>query len=85
MAHTPGPWEATDDGDINRQHNGKRLATVSRHNGRANARLMAASPRMLEACEKLVAWDESHGDAKLISEACSFARQAVRQATGDPK
>ena len=36
---------------------------------------------LLEACEKLAAWDRSDGDVTLISEACSMARQAIAHAT----
>ena len=35
---------------------------------------------MLGACQHLVAWDDSHGDAELISKACSYARAAMAQA-----
>ena len=33
----------------------------------------------LAACERLVAWDRSDGDAALISEACSMARLAIAE------
>ena len=33
---------------------------------------------LLEVCEKLIAWDNSDGDVKLISEACSLARQVTK-------
>ncbi|KKL26704.1 hypothetical protein LCGC14_2392640 [marine sediment metagenome] len=34
---------------------------------------------MHEACKNLIAWDESHDDAVLISNACSLARQALNR------
>jgi len=37
---------------------------------------------MYEACKKLVEWDESHGNAKLISIACSLARAVTRKMEG---
>ncbi len=43
--HTPGPWELNDEGDILTAR-GKRIATVSLYNGRANARLIAAAPEL---------------------------------------
>lgn len=37
---------------------------------------------MYEACKKLVEWDASNDDARLISEACSFARVALAKVEG---
>jgi hypothetical protein len=48
----------------------------------ANADLIAAAPELLTACERLAAWDASHDDSQLISEACSFARAAIAKARG---
>ncbi len=48
----------------------------------ANANLIAAAPDMYEALKFLVAWDESNDDAELISKACSYARQALREVEG---
>ena len=57
-------------------------ANVSPDEEKPNANLIAAAPDMYEACRKLVDWDNSHDDAQLISEACSYARQALSKAEG---
>jgi len=46
--------------------------------------LEGANKLLTEAAVKLVAWDNSHGDTVLISEACSAARQALRSTNPQP-
>lgn len=47
---------------------------------KANARLIAASPDLLQACEMLLAWDEYGGDAvSMLTDAVDAAREAVRR------
>ena len=63
--HTPGPWSCTDDrrGIWDIFHEGDLLAQVWRVRpgvdgdlpAEANARLMAAAPKLLAACKKAVA------------------------------
>ena len=96
--HTPGPWEEDVDyylGNGDRHHvritapvlDGADIAQVWGENveaTEANARLIAAAPELLAACERLKVWDESRGEeegARLISEAASMARAAIAKAT----
>ena len=92
--HTPGPWQA--EAPKYSAHvaaaiwrDGVRLAQVDRRpkanesEEMANARLIAAAPDLLAACQKLAEWDLSRGGAvgaRLISEACSWARAALAKA-----
>lgn len=50
----------------------------------ADARLISAAPELLGACQKLAQWDAEGDDsdkgARMISEACSMARAAIRKA-----
>jgi hypothetical protein len=59
MAHTPGPWKNLKSGDAGdyeiRTSGNYPLAWVNHsqiHDTPANARLIAAAPQMLEACER---------------------------------
>lgn len=95
--HTPGPWETRGD-KVCEATSGDVIAATSEAGAFAakgqwyaqpatfvtdgNARLIAAAPELLQACEKLAAWDASDDDSRLISEACSFARAAVAKARG---
>ena len=89
MTHTPGPW------DLNREYNcveklSYGLAICPKINGMtkkeaaANARLIAASPMLLDALKKIVAWQEcfslAEGEADLPI--ISQARAAIAQAEG---
>lgn len=64
MKHTPGPWKVR---DIHRvtDSNGQGVALMvtrySQFEAYANARLIAAAPDLLAACQKIVAWDKSTG------------------------
>ena len=62
MAHTPGPWKPTPDGDIVYATNGKQVCyPLSGLDGEreANAQLIAAAPELLAACEVLLSgWDK---------------------------
>lgn len=56
--HTPGPWIAGQDGRVRYAHVTPDLRGAMRHAGnmllpttQANARLIAAAPALLEACE----------------------------------
>jgi hypothetical protein len=65
MPHTPGPWEITKEwlsiqaypwGDVVRICSNPQggIGDLYTHNWRANARLIAAAPDLLAACEALV-------------------------------
>jgi hypothetical protein len=59
MKHTPGPWD-TKEGQIYPEESGRTLALITyydRDNKEdvANARLIAAAPELLEACEAVYA------------------------------
>lgn len=73
VKHTPGPWIWHEQGDANAYallSNTKRWVIVFRQNGeiltgqqRANARLIAAAPELLEACQMIAQWMKSEGIA----------------------
>lgn len=62
MEHTPGPWEAVGTGVYAETPNGSREIIFSRHNTRsaeeperrANARLIAAAPSLLEIMREMI-------------------------------
>lgn len=87
--HTPGPWtfEAGDHGkdgfEVYSQHLAMR-ARVTGANGdvavrRANARLIAAAPELLHACEQAVEWLEGWASADPY---IGVLRAAIAKATG---
>jgi hypothetical protein len=57
-AHTKGPWVANGDQvEVQAEHNdGYRICDVFGSDYKANARLIAAAPDLLEACRKMVHW-----------------------------
>lgn len=96
--HTPGPWEAVDkrpDGfrGYSIFHGDQFVAHVGDSDSvtpiDANARLIAAAPELLEACELLIEQYEASGDftigGKLTNRPFSMARAAIAKATGEPK
>ena len=61
MAHAPGPWINHEDIGATYDANGNVVMTAGAgcpgeegEEGRANARLIAAAPELLEACEEFV-------------------------------
>lgn len=94
MSHTPGPWEVTSGGNYANEvsvkgKNGKHLV-IARvcaskrgfFEARANARLMAAAPEMLEALEVIMtALTVSHHGASLYA-IRDIARRAILKAKG---
>lgn len=78
--HTPGPWEAEFGVAYNvRAPHGGIIAQISRQRGRfaaqgyidseesaANARLIAAAPDLLEACEKTLEMIDAHREITAI-------------------
>jgi hypothetical protein len=82
----PGPWLVVIDEPDCVSTAGKKSLIDLRDdefidcNTDSNARLIAAAPELLEALEKLIAWDET-GDPR--SEVCfSLARAAIAKAKG---
>ena len=88
--HTPGPWNVRP--DTMQVYNEVGLmcevATVStchvdqwnQGSSKANARLIAAAPEMLQLIQQIVDEQESfgeHGDAKLISECLTMIHKAT--------
>ena len=90
-AHSPGPWRVADGGFDDRVLDASNAlvagacdtADGKRHTGPwANARLIAAAPELLEACEEALAaltTDEGQG----IPGPRSFLRQVIAQARGE--
>lgn len=95
--YTPGPWtintvEADDEGDLCIMVWGDTQAVCAvivdddegwdRDTAEANARLIAASPMLLDALKKIVAWQEcfSLADGEADLPIISQARAAIAQA-----
>jgi len=86
--HTPGPWEIQEQGEASVyviMANGNWLLSF-RHNGeqldekqKANIKLMAAAPELLEACKAIVNNWES-GD---LAHAANKCANAIAKATGE--
>ncbi|NBW22341.1 MAG: hypothetical protein EBR82_81765 [Caulobacteraceae bacterium] len=89
--HTPGPWKLDDVSDFIRGPRGVYIAELCDANSdrvqvhgprfEANARLMAAAPDLLEACEAAfncldLLGEEYSGTAGILA-------QAIRKAKGD--
>ena len=96
--HTSGPWRATpgnsqmSDPGTTVYHCGQwGVYSDASHHGdaEADARLIAAAPDLLEACLKLVEWDDREKDhaisfmarIDLCEEACTAMRAAIAKAT----
>jgi hypothetical protein len=80
--HTPGPWTygIRRDGSIWLSLGDHKTPKAAHYQGdlcatEADARLIAAAPALLEACERLI------GRAAYTSEDAAFARAAVAAAT----
>lgn len=96
--HTPGPWEVSGNGiwAVSQWNARFRLATVttpSPMNGvdwEANAKLIAAAPKMLEALESIIRIaalrddnvERPEGLFELLRDAAGTARGAIAEATG---
>jgi phage-related baseplate assembly protein len=83
-AHTPGPWDfhIADNAEpfhIAIEANDERIADVY---GKANARLIAAAPDMLEALRVLLAMYDEGRLLSAISHQVNFARVAITKAEG---
>jgi hypothetical protein len=106
--HTPGPWSIGDENNaccdvllgtehnltcsMDRRDNNTFAEVISREEMLANAHLIAAAPDLLEACQKLVDWDEREKDHAigfmerifLCAEAFELMNAAIAKATGEP-
>ena len=102
--HTPGPWRYRDwNGDptvVAVVGDGLWVVTTPNPNlvPAANARLIAAAPDLLEACEKMLEWDDAENSAKpyaddngaafhrrmeLCDESFVLARAAIAKTRGE--
>lgn len=83
--HTPGPWQWTQhfDPTISIYKDGfgqiARLYDSSAGTGKANARLIAAAPDLLDALIEIVSADDAH---ELTQKHIESARAAIAKATG---
>lgn len=92
--HTPGPWmyeTRPDSGGGDRPvvvAGADLVAAVSRANGGANARLIAAAPDLLAALKDLAEWwsnwmpDDAHADGGRV--VLDVARAAITKAEAKP-
>lgn len=65
-----------------------RADDINMNDAAANARLIAAAPDLLAACQLLADWDASpndDNDVERLSNAASAARAAIAKATGGAK
>lgn len=67
--HTPGPWAVGYPDDQTIRADGLRVANVEcpRKEWRANARLIAAAPDLLDMCERLLGFALFYGDPSAIA------------------
>ena len=91
---TPGTYRVDSNGYIEVIRPGSTLMSVQtgKHTGLDTSEIAQlvqqanAVPDLLAACEKLAAWDKESDlnvADRLLSEACSQARAAIRKAEGD--
>lgn len=92
--HTPGPWIVTytrnGTANVGPSHNCTVAALLIAPVGEmeANARLIAAAPLMLEACELFAAYDDADPDdfeelVLMYAKAIDAIRAAIAAATGE--
>ena len=83
--HSPGPWD-TDELTIF-SNQGDSVAECSerdpgfRAERRANARLIAAAPDLLEALVEMVRQEDEYGEATVHPVVLAMARAAIQKAT----
>lgn len=82
-AHTPGPWKIGKIGNcVIYSKEGEVIADVYTKNARANTRLIAAAPRMLEALEMIVRGLRGENDL-VDTDLLDVARAILRDVEGD--
>lgn len=87
--HTPGPWAVDYSGPARIaivDTSGSEVALCSKQNDdgdtdEANARLIAASPELFEACKVLLATGSFNKHGEHAEQAARFARAAIDKAT----
>jgi hypothetical protein len=91
VEHTPGPWHCSPEADLHRigvyAGNGDEIIicdvsdedVVIDGQCEANARLIAAAPKLLAACEALVRRNQKHAD---LDRAIEAGEAAIAEATG---
>ena len=100
MSHTKGPWEAKEvsnlpaecgDDIIRNCYPGYRISSVCAIWNRtattkANARLIAAAPELLKACEELLRYISADNEIKAIMypQSLDYAKAIIAKATGAP-
>ena len=83
-AHTPGPWIAYEwapgwsIGAINAQYTVANLSECN--NARANARLIAAAPELLEVCQAIAELNQGQGQLNMCMVA-NWAEQVINDLT----
>ena len=79
--HTPGPWHTAGEQGVQIRSAKDQIAKVWTMRGnewKANARLIAAAPELLEALQDMVS-----DHASLSAATLAFARAAIAKATGE--
>lgn len=89
IEHTPGPWRVGPyyKHEVVSDHGVICCAHLDTGETRANAKLIAAAPDLLEALEAFIEWDNYHGkiyseNNPSIGKLLAQARTAVRTAKG---
>ena len=83
--HTPGPWHTAGDQGVQIRSQRDQIAKVWTMRGnewKANARLIASAPELLEALKAVLA---NSLDSKGLADAHKQARAAIAKATGEQK
>ena len=83
--YTQGPWDNSAPHEQTIKSNGKDIAIVScsNKNWKANARLIAAAPELLEALSELVAMNNCNYDRAIMQKAFEKAQSAINKAKGE--
>ena len=87
MAHTPAPWAYTEglsphyQGQVYREDNGHTVAVTYHDEDGANARLIAAAPAMLAACQHVLSVLENPPPNKPGGVSRTMLREAIARAT----
>jgi hypothetical protein len=89
--HTKGPWTIEEHGKgyalysgRDGMHHGLNLMFISEwdQNFTANARLIAAAPKLLEIANRLIKFDNKGELDRLIPYTMKLAKEAIQEATG---
>jgi hypothetical protein len=83
--HTPGPWKTNGDPYVSTADGKRSIAfcdTRQAHEDRANARLIAAAPDLLEALKDIVGFWDSIVPTDAVNQMHINARAAIAKATG---